>query len=323
MAELPPLDMDSEPSPMLGKMDALIARHRGSGPDPSVPVLTDLASAAAPGNIPVLTEVAPVIGDDLMFTPEEIRADDSALAPPPARPSAPQPAPAPLAAQPAAAPAQAAQASARPAIPSPSQRPTGTPVVEDLIAVPPLAGARRDPATAPAQPAAAKSAQTAPTAPSGFEFPDLPIPSAVPKPKPAMTSAALPAMPGGQLMPELSLNFNFTEPADTPEPTAPAPVAAAATPATTAIAELADGDDHGLDLSIEAPAPDHIDIQTMIEEVSGSLYGPMEKLVRAELARQLAGMHVEALKRTIAALQPQLQQMVANEVEAAVKRRWE
>jgi hypothetical protein len=132
-------------------------------------------------------------------------------------------------------------------------------------------------------------------------------------------------MPGGQLMPELSLNFNFTEPADAPEPAAPsAPVEiSAAAPASAAIAELADEDDLGLELSIEAPAPDHIDIQTMIEEVSSSLYGPMEKLVRAELARQLAGMHVEALKRTIAALQPQLQQMVANEVEAAVKRRWE
>jgi len=82
-------------------------------------------------------------------------------------------------------------------------------------------------------------------------------------------------------------------------------------------------DEAGLELSLDAPAPDHIDIQTMIEEVAGSLYGPMEKLVRAELARQLAGMHVEALKRTIAALQPQLRQMITDAVEEAVKRRWD
>ncbi|WP_374357111.1 hypothetical protein, partial [Chitinimonas sp.] len=81
---------DTKPPALLGKMDALIARHRGSGPDLSVPVLTDLAPAAGAGAIPVLTEVDPIIGDELMFTPEEIRPDDFAPPPEP-RPPAPVP----------------------------------------------------------------------------------------------------------------------------------------------------------------------------------------------------------------------------------------
>ena len=84
----------SEPSPLFDKMDALLARHRGStAGTEEIPVLVDEAD-----DIPVLTEEVNELWPDteaLMFPPEEFMA-----APAPA----PVPAPAPPA--PAAAPAE-------------------------------------------------------------------------------------------------------------------------------------------------------------------------------------------------------------------------
>ena len=306
---------DDEPPAVLGKMYALIARHRGNGPDPSVPVLTDLAATSAPGEIPVLTHVEPVLGDDLMFTPEEIRPDDFA-------PPAPPPAAAPARQQALAAPTPASTA----------------PVIEDLIAVPPLASPR--PVTAPAPavapvapPVTARAAPPAP--PTDFDFPDLVIPTAKPaaaKPAPAAPTAPVPA---GPLMPELSLNFDFPPPAEekpkaapvpAPSPTvmaapiaapvrAPSPPPERAFPVEESIEISLDDDEDG-----EAES-EVIDPDALAKALLATLQPAMEKLVRSELARQSAALHVEVLKRTLGAIQPQLHALIAAEVEAALKRK--
>lgn len=83
----------SEPSPLFDKMDALLARHRGStAGTEEIPVLVDEAD-----DIPVLTEEVEELWPDtepLMFPPEEFMAAPVAPAPAPAAP-APAPAPAP------------------------------------------------------------------------------------------------------------------------------------------------------------------------------------------------------------------------------------
>lgn len=83
----------SEPSPLFDKMDALLARHRGStAGTEEIPVLVDEAD-----DIPVLTEEVEELWPDtepLMFPPEEFMAAPAAPAPVPA-PAPPAPAPAP------------------------------------------------------------------------------------------------------------------------------------------------------------------------------------------------------------------------------------
>lgn len=82
----------SEPSPLFDKMDALLARHRGStAGTEEIPVLVDEAD-----DIPVLTEEVNELWPDteaLMFPPEEFMAAPVAPAPVPA-PAPPAPAPA-------------------------------------------------------------------------------------------------------------------------------------------------------------------------------------------------------------------------------------
>ncbi|MGL4604311.1 MAG: hypothetical protein ACRCU9_09195 [Iodobacter sp.] len=84
----------SEPSPLFDKMDALLARHRGStAGTEEIPVLVDEAD-----DIPVLTEEVNELWPDteaLMFPPEEFMAAPVAPTPVPASaPPAPVPAPA-------------------------------------------------------------------------------------------------------------------------------------------------------------------------------------------------------------------------------------
>jgi len=306
---------DEEPPAVLGKTDALIARHRGNGPDPSVPVLTDLASTAPAGEIPVLTHVEPIIGEELMFTPEEIRPEDFA-----------PPAPPPL-----------QHAVTAPSIaPPPTARPQTPPApTEDLIAVPPLKPAREPiaaPVPAPAAPAATRHAP-----PAEFDFPDLTLPTARPaasKPAPAPV-APPPSVPAGQLMPELSLNFDFALPADEPPQVAtpaqpvpmPPPVAAPPTavlapvPATARpapVPSLSFPDEAPIEISLDDEEP--VDAEALATELMAKLQPAMEKLVRTELARQSAAINVEVLKRTLGAIQPQLHKLIAAEVEAALKR---
>ncbi|WP_139256073.1 hypothetical protein [Chitinimonas taiwanensis] len=297
------LDPDTETPAVLGKTDALIAKHRGQGADPHVPVLTDLAADSALGDIPVLTDIEPIIGDELMFTPEEIRAEH--------RPA--KPAEAPIAAAPIASPPTPTAKPAAPAEPSSIE----------LLDLTPVAPSK------PTAPAAAALPE--------FDFPELTLPTlkpaASPRPSPAPVT---PPLPSGPLMPELALNFDFSPPPEdkpsaapspipaappAPVPPSPAPQLAPASP----VASLAD--DMLNELSIELPdeafpvAMPSIDPAQLAQEVLASLRPEVEKLLRAEMARQVAGLHAEALKRTLGALQPQLDKLVRTRIDEALKQR--
>lgn len=351
MAEsYPAPDPDTEPPAVLGKMDALIARHRGSGIDPNVPVLTDLDPADAFGEIPVLTNVAPMVGDDLMFTPDEIRAEFPQELPTNAGP----------------APVW------RHSPDGPPTEVTDLPVVGDapmLPESPPIV-----PAPRPA--AAARPAASLNPAPPVLDFPELVLPGS----KPAVAKLApAPAPPpvSGPLMPELALNFDFSlpdepaatalpasppaavpapmppirpaavAPATTPQALAPAVSAApavppkpvAAPPATVVPAGLVippastsrlvsdevpelsielDAASEALHPSNALPAPDPAELTAAILT---SLKPEIEKLVRGELAKQIASLHVEVLKRTMGALQPQLDKLVSGKIEEVLNRR--
>lgn len=280
-ADFPKLDPDSEAPAVLGKADALIAKHRGQGTEANVPVLTDLVAVPAQGAIPVLTDIAPIVGEELMFTPEEIRAE----APPPKAAELPP---------------------AAPSVFAPS-RPAPAPVEDssiDLLELPPPEPSKPAPPSAP---------------PPAFDFPELTLPDLHAAP-PARTPPPPPAV-SGPLMPELALNFDFAPPPDeTVKPSAPAPVAAPVPPPTAAPAPAA------LDeLSIELPdeafpvAMSAIDPAALASELLASLKPEVEKLLRAEMARQIAGLHVEALKRTLGALQPQLDKLVRTRIDEALK----
>lgn len=303
--DFPMLDPDTETPAVLGKTDALIAKHRGQGADPHVPVLTDLAADSALGDIPVLTDIEPIIGDELMFTPEEIRAEH--------RPA--KPVEVPATAAPIASPPTATAKPAAAVEPSSIELLDLTPV-------------------APSKPAA--PAPTAAALPE-FDFPELTLPTlkpaASPRPSPA---PAPPPLPSGPLMPELALNFDFSPPPEdkpsaapspipaappAPVPPSPAPQLAPASP----VASLAD--DMLNELSIELPdeafpvAMPSIDPARLAQEVLASLRPEVEKLLRAEMARQVAGLHAEALKRTLGALQPQLDKLVRTRIDEALKQR--
>ncbi|HEY9100824.1 hypothetical protein [Chitinimonas sp.] len=349
MAEsYPPPDPDTEPPAVLGKMDALIARHRGSGVDPNVPVLTDLDPADAFGEIPVLTQVASVVGDDLMFTPDEIRAEYPADTP--------------------AAPAPQWRHSPD----GPPTEVTSLPVVDEAPVLPDSRPIVPPPAATP------RPAATLNPAPPVLDFPELVIPAdkpAIAKPAPAPA----PSPVSGPLMPELALNFDFSlpdEPATAPakaaptsaappsiapasvvRPVAPPPqalapaisatpqanpaplVATAAAPAVPAapfkplapaapVAKLVSEEVPELSIELDAadeihaadalPAPDPAELTAAILT---SLKPEIEKLVRGELAKQIASLHVEVLKRTLGALQPQLDKLVSGKIEEVLKRR--
>ncbi|WP_269532752.1 hypothetical protein [Chitinimonas sp. BJYL2] len=339
-------NLDSEEPAVLGKMDALIARHRGTGLDPNVPVLTDLAPATpSQGGIPVLTSVESVFGDDLMFTPDEIRAI-------PANPPAAN-APAPAASAPPVAPA----ASVKPATATPASPPRpAVPAMPDMIAVPDL-NAKPKPAVV-----------TAPPAPM-FDFPELKLPESKPAAaKPATPIGPAAPAPGDLLMPELSLNFDFPSPdepktaaakpvpapAPVPPPPAasptlapsiaPAPVAApavapraapvtaaampapaSAVPVTAPAATRLTSDafpELSLELHESPDAQDAVpDVAAMAGSVVDSLRPELERMVRAELTKQLAVLHAEAVKRTLGALQPQLDKLVTSRIDDALKGR--
>ncbi|QDQ26200.1 hypothetical protein FNU76_07420 [Chitinimonas arctica] len=353
------LDPDNEPPALLGKMDALIARHRGSGLDPNVPVLTDLDAHGAVGDIPVLTHIAGG-DDDLMFTPEEIRND-----PPSALESL--------------APARTP--------------PLGAPARQAAVSVPP------PPVPAPAMvapPVPAKPVEPKPGVVSSLDFPELSIPTLKPaEVKPVAINPPSP-LSDGPLMPELSLNFDFAPPpedkslapgsaamvpvaapvpvpapapamAPVPAPIAAAPVtpaapvspplndqmallaaAMAAPPIPRAVVEaereamarpstLVLVSDEFPDLSIElddalalaqaeaaavaAVQAAPIDPAVIVAELMGNLRPDIEKLVNAELKRQVTTLYVEALKRTLGSLQPQLDKLITAKVEEALKQR--
>ncbi|GLR15216.1 hypothetical protein GCM10007907_40060 [Chitinimonas prasina] len=384
MADFPSLGPDTEPPAVVGKMDALIARHRGSGLNPNVPVLTDLDAGDLSDAIPVLTQVEPVVGDELMFTPEEIRGElpsslDS-LGAPPTRAAAPAPVAAPVAADPVA--------------PSPRPAPAA-PQVAAPVAPPP---------TAPAPPV--EAARPASPAPS-FEFPELTIPSLDAPPAKELAKPAVPQsqphspLADGPLMPELSLNFDFSPPPEEPRaapapapapavvpaaplvaaPVAPAPVVAAtpqpvpapapapapvtpavpatkpaavpvapvAPPTAPAVAPAAPVatasppamspaspsprsgvtvlvSDELPELSLELdedhaePAP-VLDVAALAQELVAGLKPELERMVRIELGKQLAIVHTESLKRTLGALQPQLDKLIRSRIEDALKKR--
>ncbi|MFC4161137.1 hypothetical protein [Chitinimonas lacunae] len=206
---LDPADLDSGLPPLLGKMDALIARHRGSGPNQTIPTLTEIAPITRTGDIPILTDVAPTHGDDLMFTPEEIRPDSFDSTPTP-----PAPAPAPAAtgsAQPAQAPAP--RPSPAPttladfdlptfefAVPPPPAPPPqlNEPVLDNLsnLSMPELMFDFEAEPVEEAPPVPAPQAAPAPrVAPA-------PIPQAAPAPQPAPAPAPIPqAVPTPQAAP--------------------------------------------------------------------------------------------------------------------------
>ncbi|GAB3243032.1 hypothetical protein [Chitinimonas naiadis] len=351
MAEsYPAPDPDTEPPAVLGKMDALIARHRGSGIDPNVPVLTDLDPAEAFGEIPVLTNVEPMVGDDLMFTPEEIRAEAPpiVLAPP-----------APVWKPTSSA---AAEAAGLPAAAAPAEPPELLDLAPEPVAPPPP-----------------KPAATLNPPPPVLDFPELLLPSSKPPvAKPAPISAPSP-LAGGPLMPDLALNFDFALPdepaavAPKPAPVAPvvvapvpapvrapvAPVAPAPAMPSTPVARAASAAPQPLvpsvaaaktaaappvaaapasqvlvsedfpELSIEIGPVDAeqtlaagpaIDPAALTAELMVSLRPEIEKLVRSELARQIAVLHVESLKRTLGALQPQLDKLISGKIEEVLKR---
>lgn len=301
--DFPMLDPDTETPAVLGKTDALIAKHRGQGADPQVPVLTDLAADSALGDIPVLTDIEPIIGDELMFTPEEIRAEHRPTKPAEGPPAAAAPSPSP---------------------PTPMSKPAAPaePDSIELLDLTPVAPSK------PTAPAAAALPE--------FDFPELTLPTlkpaASPRPSPA---PAPPPLPSGPLMPELALNFDFSPPPEDKPSAAPSPTPPAAAPVppspapqlkpASPVASLAE--DMLNELSIELPdeafpvAMPSIDPAQLAQDVLASLRPEVEKLLRAEMARQVAGLHAEALKRALGALQPQLDKLVRTRIDEALKQR--
>lgn len=233
-----PAGTDDTPA-IFDQMDALMARHRGSGPDQSIPVLREIAVPPGQRNtrggsdaIPVLTEVESMIGDDFMFSPEEIHPPEHepVYEPPPAASRAHEASPArsvapvepehipmldaPLLPE---APRRAAPVAPPPPAPEPAPAPKASsfdtgfdfPLLElDEPAAKPVAPVRQAPPPAPVQQAAAPRPTVV-----------APVP---PPPAPAQDEA---------FMPELTLNFDFSP----PEENAKAP----ATPIVTSMANSA------------------------------------------------------------------------------------
>lgn len=226
-----PAGPDDTPA-IFDQMDALMARHRGSGPDQSIPVLREIAvppgqrnARGAPDAIPVLTEVESMIGDDFMFTPEEIHPPEQepAYEPPPVS-RAPE------------APAPIRQTPTLVAVPKPPVVMPADQAPIPMMDAPLLPDAPRR-AAPPVQ-----SAPPPPSAGSGFDFPLLdldepetkapaaapPRPVAIvptPPPRPPVAApAAAPAAQDEQFMPELTLNFDFSLPADDRAKATAAPV---------------------------------------------------------------------------------------------------
>jgi hypothetical protein len=75
------------------------------------------------------------------------------------------------------------------------------------------------------------------------------------------------------------------------------------------------------ELSLDAPPLDEFDAAVVADEVRALLRPEFEKLVRNELAKQLAPLHAEALRRTMGVLLPQFEKMITAHVDAEIKRR--
>lgn len=320
------LDMDTEPSPVLGKADALIARHRGTGVDPNVPVLTDLDPAETAGGIPVLTQVASVLDDELMFTPDEIRAE-----PPSALDDmveVAKPAVAPKPAIPAASPVYAAAA--------PSVAPVIAPTaVPDMIEIPISKPTPKAPVASPSP---------------DFDFPDLAIPvspKAGIKTAPPLSPAHV--VSNTPMMPDLALNFDFAVPGEEPvaaapispapvvvkpapvvlsqpEPVSPLtptmpPVTSTATSATRLVSDAFPDLSIELDAALAEAETPQIDVAALAETLIATLRPEIEALVKQELKCQVTAFYAESVKRTLGTLQPQLDKLIHSHIEEAIKRR--
>ncbi|PHV13501.1 hypothetical protein [Chitinimonas sp. BJB300] len=326
-------DSDDDAPNVVGKTDALIARHRGQGHDANVPILTDLAADSTPGGIPILTNVAPMVGDELMFSPEEIRADARLSGTPapasaaPAKPVAPTPAaaPAPKPQEPArtaAAPAKAEFDFPELSLPSftPPARPPSPP---PAVAAPsPLSDGPLMPELAldfdftpppdeSSHPAPARPPAAAPVA-VPIPIP-APVPIAAPVPAPVAAPVAAPAV------------VRVAAPAPTPVAAPVPPPAVVASPPPAPQPQQFYAADEMVGLSIELTddafpvARPPIDPAAIAAEVLAGLRPEVEKLLRTEMARQVAVLHAEALKRTMGALQPQLDKLVRTRIEEALK----
>ena len=69
-----------------------------------------------------------------------------------------------------------------------------------------------------------------------------------------------------------------------------------------------------------APAP-VLDVAALAQELVAGLKPELERMVRIELGKQLAVVHTESLKRTLSALQPQLDKLIRSRLEDALKKR--
>jgi hypothetical protein len=106
-------------------------------------------------------------------------------------------------------------------------------------------------------------------------------------------------------------------PVAVPAPAVP-PVVVAPAPAPVVAPDMMFGD---VELTIDAPPFDAVDAAAIADAVHEALRPEFEKLVRAELAKQLAPLHAEALRRTMGVLLPQFEKMITAHVDAEIKRR--
>lgn len=357
-----PLDpSDSEPSPpIFSKMDALMAKHRGAGPNQSIPVLTEIASPfwnenTAKGKadaIPVLTEVATMIGDDLMFTPDEIRPDETEAPAPAAAPAVEQ-------AQRLAVPAAGREASAAQVL---TQAPVAARPAPPAAEKPPVANdfgfpdlrfddsALNTPAAKSAPPMAASVpkpianellmpelkldfdfAPPPETLGTGTRSAAAPSPAAVPSPNPGMTRAMMESHtiglridlptesedlpPTASVFESATVGLRIDVPPEpvTPPPARPTPPVVAAHAAPPAPPPLA--------AATPRPASTMPEAGALANELMAALKPEIEKMVRAEMSKQIALLHSAAIKNVLVSLQPKIGPLVAEAVRQVLARR--
>jgi hypothetical protein len=379
-------DLDAALPPLIDKMDALIARHRGLGVNPQIPTLTEIAPQTEHGDIPVLTDVAPTLGDELMFTFEEIREA------PPVRPAA-APKAVPAAAGPAAPPDRPASGetkslyAVRVAAVSPETPPA--PIDDlpplDFDFIRPAPTAAKAPTPIAAHPPTPPMPATEPPLPPletqapellmpeltfDFELPSIepaaPVPPPVVEPEPpalhvereatvaievpaaapltalplSVEEAPLPAAQPEAMVATLAIEATpqagdelvFLPPSEDEIDARVAaaetkraalallriqpPPAVPATPAATITLE-----DAPLTVAPAEPAPPPIDAAAVAAQLLAVLKPEVERMLKVELARQVAALHGEAVQRAFAALHPQLETLIVEQVKRALDRR--
>lgn len=378
-------DLDAALPPLIDKMDALIARHRGLGVNPQIPTLTEIAPQTEHGDIPVLTDVAPTLGDELMFTFEEIREA-------PVRPAA-APKAVPAAAGPAAPPDRPASGetkslyAVRVAAVSPETPPA--PIDDlpplDFDFIRPAPTAAKAPTPIAAHPPTPPMPATEPPLPPletqapellmpeltfDFELPSIepaaPVPPPVVEPEPpalhvereatvaievpaaapltalplSVEEAPLPAAQPEAMVATLAIEATpqagdelvFLPPSEDEIDARVAaaetkraalallriqpPPAVPATPAATITLE-----DAPLTVAPAEPAPPPIDAAAVAAQLLAVLKPEVERMLKVELARQVAALHGEAVQRAFAALHPQLETLIVEQVKRALDRR--